>query len=168
MARKEKDVKTNAMRILDRLKISYTHQSYEADEFVDGVQTADRLGLPHEEVYKTLVTVGNDREHYVFVVPIKKELDLKKCARSVGVKSVEMTHVKDLFALTGYVRGGCTSIGMKKEFVTRVDASARNLPQMYISGGRIGCQLCLAPQDLLLANKGEFADLCQEGDNRAG
>ncbi len=168
MARKEKDVKTNAMRILDRLKIPYEHRSYEADEFVDGVQTADRLGLPHEEVYKTLVTVGNDREHYVFVIPIEKELDLKKCARSVGVKSVEMIHVRDLFALTGYVRGGCTSIGMKKAFVTRVDASAEHLPQMYISGGRIGCQLRLAPKDLLLANRGEFADLCQEGDHRAG
>ena len=118
MAKKEKEVKTNAMRILDRLKISYTHESYEPDDFVDGIQTADKLGLPHEQVYKTLVTVGNDREHYVFVIPIEKELDLKKCAKSVGVKSVEMIHVKDLFQLTGYVRGGCNSIGMKKAFVT--------------------------------------------------
>ena len=156
MAKKEKEVKTNAMRILDRLKISYTHESYEPDDFVDGIQTADKLGLPHEQVYKTLVTVGNDREHYVFVIPIEKELDLKKCAKSVGVKSVEMIHVKDLFQLTGYVRGGCTSIGMKKAFVTRVDASAEGLERMYVSGGKIG----LAPLDLLKADGGEFADLC--------
>ena len=160
MAKKEKEVKTNAMRILDRLKISYTHESYEPDDFVDGIQTADKLGLPHEQVYKTLVTVGNDREHYVFVIPIEKELDLKKCAKSVGVKSVEMIHVKDLFQLTGYVRGGCTSIGMKKAFVTRVDASAEGLERMYVSGGKIGCQICLAPLDLLKADDGEFADLC--------
>lgn len=160
MAKKEKEVKTNAMRILDRLKISYTHESYEPDDFVDGIQTADKLGLPHEQVYKTLVTVGNDREHYVFVIPIEKELDLKKCAKSVGVKSVEMIHVKDLFQLTGYVRGGCTSIGMKKAFVTRVDASAEGLERMYVSGGKIGCQICLAPLDLLKADSGEFADLC--------
>lgn len=111
-------------------------------------------------MYKTLVTVGNDREHYVFVIPIEKELDLKKCAKSVGVKSVEMIHVKDLFQLTGYVRGGCTSIGMKKAFVTRVDASAEGLERMYVSGGKIGCQICLAPLDLLKADGGEFADLC--------
>ena len=160
MAKKEKEVKTNAMRILDRLKISYTHESYEPDDFVDGIQTADKLGLPHEQVYKTLVTVGNDREHYVFVIPIEKELDLKKCAKSVGVKSVEMIHVKDLFQLTGYVRGGCTSIGMKKAFVTRVDASAEGLERMYVSGGKIGCQICLAPVALLKADGGEFADLC--------
>lgn len=161
MAKKEKEVKTNAMRMLDRLKISYTHQSYEAGEFVDGVQTADHLGLPHEKVYKTLVTVGNDREHYVFVIPIEKELDLKKCARSVGVKSVEMIPVKELLPLTGYMRGGCTSIGMKKNFVTRVDASAEGLDQIYVSGGKIGCQICLSPSDLLLADGGQYADLCQ-------
>ena len=93
MAKKEKEVKTNAMRILDREKIPYEHFSYEAGDFVDGIQTADKLGLPHELVYKTLVTVGNDRNHYVFVLPIEKELDFKKCAKSVGVKNVEMIHV---------------------------------------------------------------------------
>ncbi len=119
MAKKEKEVKTNAMRILEREKIPFEHFSYEPEgEFVDGIETADHLGLPHDEVYKTLVAVGSDRNHYVFVLPIEKELDLKKCAKSVGVKSVELIHVKELFALTGYVRGGCTSIGMKKQFVT--------------------------------------------------
>lgn len=160
---KKNEVKTNAMRILDRLHIEYTHQSYESGEFVDGMQTADKLGLPHEEVFKTLVTVGADRQHYVFVIPIEKELDLKKCARTVGVKSLEMIHVKDLLGLTGYVRGGCTSIGMKKNFVTRIDQSARELEKMYISGGKIGCQIRLAPDDLIKAAfKAEYADLTKD------
>lgn len=133
--------------------------SYEAGEFVDGIQTADKLGLPHEKVFKTLVTEGNDKNYYVFVIPIEKELDLKACARSVGVKSVEMIHVKDLFGLTGYVRGGCTSIGMKKQFVTRVDSSAAKQDKIYVSGGKIGCQIELAPDDLLRADQGEYADI---------
>ncbi len=159
MAKKEKEVKTNAMRILDRAGVSYTHQSYEAGEFVDGVQTADKLGLPHEKVFKTLVTVGADREHYVFVIPIEKELDLKKCARSVGAKSVQMIHVKELLGLTGYMRGGCTAIGMKKQFVTRIDASARQLDEIYISGGKIGCQIRLAPADFIAVTSAEYAEL---------
>ncbi len=162
MAKKEKEAKTNAMRILERMKIPYTHKSCEVADFVDGIQTADMLGVPHEKAFKTLVTVGSDKEHYVFVIPIEKELDLKKCARSVGVKSVEMIHVKELLGLTGYMRGGCTSIGMKKPFVTRVDISAKELDEMYVSGGKIGCQICLAPADLLKADGGEFADLCSD------
>ena len=161
MAKKEKEVKTNAMRILDREKIPYEHFSYEAGDFVDGIQTADKLGLPHELVYKTLVTVGNDRNHYVFVLPIEKELDFKKCAKSVGVKNVEMIHVKELFGLTGYMRGGCTSIGMKKQFVTRIDASAEPLEQIYVSAGKIGAQIKLSPKDLVTVTRAEFADLVQ-------
>lgn len=118
---KNRENKTNVMRILDKQKISYESFFYECEEFVDGVQTADLLGLPHEKVYKTLVTTGSDKEHYVFVIPIEKELDLKKAAKSVGVKSLSMVHVKELNELTGYVRGGCTAIGMKKQFVTRID-----------------------------------------------
>ena len=148
------------MRILEREKIPFEHFSYEPEgEFVDGVQTADHLGLPHDEVYKTLVAVGNDRNHYVFVIPIEKELDLKKCAKSVGVKSVELIHVKELFALTGYVRGGCTSIGMKKQFVTRVDSSAKEHEKIYVSAGKIGAQIRLAPDDLVRSAKAEYADL---------
>lgn len=160
----KKEAKTNAMRILDRAKIPYQFRSYESDgEFVDGVQTADKLGLPHEKVYKTLVTLGADRQHYVFVIPIERELDLKKCARSVGVKSVTMIHVRELFGLTGYVRGGCTAIGMKKPFVTRIDQSAERLDSIYISGGRIGAQIELAPDDFLrAAYKAEYADLVME------
>ncbi len=159
MAKKEKEIKTNAMRILDRINIRYTHQSYECEEFVDGLQTAEKLGLPYEKVYKTLVTVGNDKQHYVFVIPIEKELNLKKAAKAVGVKSVAMIHVKDITQITGYVRGGCTAIGMKKQFRTVIDASARDLSDMYVSGGKIGCQINLAPEDLAKACNGMFCDV---------
>ena len=102
------------MRILDRSKISYEYQTYECDNFTDGISTADTLGLPHERVYKTLVTTGKSGSHYVFVIPIEAELDLKKAARAVGEKSVEMLPVREITTVTGYVRGGCTAIGMKK------------------------------------------------------
>jgi len=107
---KQKEVKTNAMRILESLKISYTSYTYECDEFVDGLQIADSLSLPYEKVYKTLVTQGNSRNYFVFVIPVAEELDLKKAAKSVGEKSVEMIAVKDINAVTGYIRGGCTAV----------------------------------------------------------
>ena len=96
----KKETKTNAMRILERMKIPFTHQEYDCDEFTDGSDVATKLGLPHEQVFKTLITEGNDRQHYVFVIPVDDELDLKACARSVGVKSVQMIHMKELFPLT--------------------------------------------------------------------
>ena len=161
MAKKDKgETKTNAMRILDRAGIAYEHFAYECDTFVDGAETADRLGLPHELVYKTLVTAAPDGQHYAFVIPIDRELDLKKCAKSVGAKSVAMIHQKELFPLTGYMRGGCTAIGMKKNFVTRLDESAKACERIYISGGRVGCQILLSPEDYLRAAwKAEYADL---------
>ena len=159
---KQKEVKTNAMRILESLKIPFEHHTYECGEFIDGVQVADMLGLPHEEVYKTLVTVGSSKNYFTFVIPIAKELDLKKAAKSVGEKSVEMIHVKDINAVTGYIRGGCTAIGMKKQFVTRVDSSAASLEKIYVSGGRIGSQIELKPEDLLKAAGAEFADIIRE------
>ena len=124
---KNKEVKTNAMRILEREKIPFEHYTYECEEFVDGIQVADMLRLPHEKVYKTLVTVGNSRNYFVFVLPIEAELDLKKAAKSVGEKSLAMIHVKEITSVTGYVRGGCTAVGMKKQYVTRIDASAKQL-----------------------------------------
>ena len=157
----KKETKTNAMRILERMKISFTHQEYDCDEFTDGSDVASKLGLPHEQVFKTLVTVGNDKQHYVFVIPVDEELDLKACARSVGVKSVQMIHMKELFPLTGYVRGGCTAIGMKKQFATRIDESAKALDQIYVSGGRIGSQIQLAPDDFCRASNAEYASLTQ-------
>lgn len=159
---KSKESKTNAMRILDSLKIPYQMQSYECEEFVDGISTADHLGLPHEKVFKTLVTQGHSKNYYVFVIPIEDEIDLKKAAKSVGEKSVAMIHVKDLTPLTGYVRGGCTAIGMKKQFVTRVDLHASMQETIYISGGKIGMQLNLSPDDLCKAAKAEYADLVAE------
>ena len=150
------------MRILESLKIPYTHHTYECEEFVDGLQIADKLSLPYEQVYKTLVTVSNSKNYFVFVIPIAAELDLKKAARSVGEKSVEMIHVKDINAITGYIRGGCTAIGMKKQYVTRIDASAQNLPTMVVSGGHLGTQLELKPEDLRKAANAEFADIVVE------
>lgn len=151
--------KTNAMRILDARKIPYTTFTYTCDAFVDAVQIADMLGLPHEEVYKTLVTQGSSRNYYVFVIPIAEELDMKKAAKSVGEKSVSMLHVKDINEVTGYIRGGCTAIGMKKQYVTRIDQSAQQLRTLIVSGGKLGIQLSLTPQDLAAASGAEFADI---------
>lgn len=154
---KEKDVKTNVMRILDKEKVSYTHYTYECEEFIDAIQIADQLDQPHEKVYKTLVTQGNSRNYFVFVIPIEAELDLKAAARSVGEKSVEMIHVKDINAVTGYIRGGCTAIGMKKQYVTRIDASAKDMPTIIVSGGRRGSQIELSPDDLCKVARAEYA-----------
>lgn len=159
---KNKEVKTNAMRILETMKIPFEHYTYECDEFIDGLQIADKLSLPYEKVYKTLVTVGSSKNYFVFVIPVAEELDLKAAARSVGEKSVEMIHVKDINAITGYIRGGCTAIGMKKQYVTRIDSSAKSLERIIVSGGRIGSQLELAPEDLARAAKAEFADIVRQ------
>ena len=159
MIMSKKEVKTNAMRILDRLKISYEYTTYECDEFTDGVQVADRLGYPHELVYKTLVTIGKSGGYYVFVIPIEAEIDFKKAARTVKEKSLEMLHLKDLTKVTGYIRGGCTAIGMKKQFPTVIQESAKELEQIHISGGRLGMQLKLSPFDLQKAANAEFADV---------
>ncbi len=154
-----KEVKTNALRILDKLKITYSPHSYECGEFVDGVHIAEQLGQDPGQVFKTLVTVGKSGAHYVFVLPVARELDMKKCAREAGEKSLEMVHVKDINALTGYVRGGVSPIGMKKQFATFVHSSAEGQPTILVSGGRLGLQAELAPADLLKACNGKFADI---------
>lgn len=159
---KQKENKTNAMRILESLKVPFEHYTYECDEFVDAIQIADMLNLPYEKVYKTLVTVGNSKNYFVFVIPIAEELDLKKAAKSVGEKSVEMIHVKDINAITGYIRGGCTAVGMKKQYVTRIDSSAKDLPTIVVSGGRIGSQIELKPEDLAKAARAEFAEITRK------
>lgn len=155
----KKEVKTNAIRILERNKITFEMMTYECDEFIDGIHIADKLGISHEIVYKTIVTVGKSKAHYVFVLPIEKEIDFKKAAKSVGEKSLEMLPLKELTQLTGYVRGGCTSIGMKKQFPTIIDQSASDLPQIIVSGGRLGLQLKLSPHDLASVAHAEFADV---------
>lgn len=156
---KEKEVKTNAMRILDKNKIVYESHTYECTEFTDGAQIADTLGLPHEKVYKTLVTVGKSRQNYVFVLPIDDELDMKKAAKAAGEKSLEMLPLKELTPLTGYVRGGCTSIGMKKQFPTIISNSILDLEKVVVSGGRLGSQLELAPKDLIAVTRAKVEDV---------
>ncbi len=153
--------KTNAMRILDNMKIPYTLHTYTCDEFIDGEQIADMLGLPYEKVYKTLVAQGSSKNYYVFVIPIAEKLDMKKAAASVGEKSVTMLHVKEINSVTGYIRGGCTAIGMKKQYVTRIEQSAEALEKIIVSGGKIGIQLELSPQDLRNASGASFAALVQ-------
>jgi len=147
------------MRILDQLGITYESKAYEAGGFVDGLETADKLGLPYRLVYKTLVTRGASLEYYVFVLPIDRELDLKKAARSVGEKSLEMLPVRDITRVTGYIRGGCTSIGMKKQYRTVVSDTAAKLEKIHISAGKIGMQLALAPDDLCRAANAAYADI---------
>ncbi|MDO4173428.1 MAG: Cys-tRNA(Pro) deacylase [Eubacteriales bacterium] len=154
------EVKTNAMRILDRAKIPYRHYSYQTDgEHVDGLTVAAAIGKPLEQVYKTLVTVGKSGGHYVFVIPVAAELDLKKAAKAVGEKSVQMIHVKEINQLTGYIRGGCSPIGMKKQFPTVLSESARALPSVIVSGGKVGFQVDLSPNDLLQLIHGTFGDI---------
>ena len=133
-----KEVKTNAVRILERNKVPYELLTYECDEFIDGIHSAEATGTPVAQTYKTLVMQGKSKKYYVFVIPIAEEVDLKAAARAVSEKSVEMIHVKDLTAITGYVRGGCSPLGMKKAFPTVIDASARQYSEIYVSGGRIG------------------------------
>lgn len=155
----KKETKTNAMRILEKMKNPYEMLTYECDEFVDGLHTAKLLGQPQEIMYKTLVTVGKSKAYYVFVIPIAEEIDFKKAAKAVNEKSLEMLHLKDLTAVTGYVRGGCTAIGMKKKFVTVIQEDAANLKKMIVSGGRIGLQLILFPEDFQKASDASYADI---------
>ena len=151
-----KELKTNAMRFLDTKKIAYEVQAYQCDEFIDGVHVAEKLGQPLDETFKTIVAQGKLGSYYCFLLPVAEELDLKKAAKSVGEKSVELLHVKDITKVTGYVRGGCTPIGMKKQFMTVVHSSAQELEKFYISGGRIGMQIHLSPTELVNAINGKF------------
>ena len=155
--------KTNVMRVLEQHKIAYKPHEYpHGKDAVDGVSVAELLGQNPDQVFKTLVARGKSGGFHVFVIPVAKELDLKKAAKAAGEKSVEMVHVKELLGLTGYVRGGCTAVGMKKQYVTRIDASAQNLPTMVVSGGHLGTQLELKPEDLRKAANAEFADIVVE------
>lgn len=157
MAKKEN--KTNAMRILEKMKIPFEMRTYECEEFIDGIHIADLLGLPYELMYKTLVTVGKSKANYVFVIPIEEEIDFKKAAKTVNEKSLEMLPLKDLTAVTGYIRGGCTAIGMKKKFKTIIQEDAEKLEKMIVSGGRIGLQLILRPEDFRKASDADYADV---------
>ena len=159
---KQKEIKTDAMRILESLKIPFEAHTYECDEFIDAIQIANMMHQPYEKMYKTLVTQGHSKNYFVFVIPIDKELDLKKAARSVGEKNVAMIHVKDINQVTGYIRGGCTPIGMKKQYVTKVAEEAMLQEKIIVSGGKLGMQIELNPEDLLRACGGEYADILQD------
>lgn len=147
-------VKTNAMRILDRAGVAYRQYEYNHDEgFVDGVTVAGRICQPAEKVYKTLVTQGASRAYFVFVLQVSEELDLKAAARACGEKSVEMIKVADIEKITGYIRGGCSPVGMKKEYRTVIDSSCRTLDTVIVSAGKVGCQMELAVSDLIAVTR---------------
>lgn len=158
------ELKTNVMRILERGKISFTPHAYESgDGAIDGVSVAGKLGLDPAAVYKTLVTRGGPPDGYfVFVIPVAEELDLKKAAAAAGVKSVRMLPLSELTAVTGYVRGGCSPVGMKKKYPVRLDESDLARDTILVSAGRIGSQVELAPADLLRAAGGKTAPLTAE------
>ncbi|MBQ4207786.1 MAG: Cys-tRNA(Pro) deacylase [Clostridia bacterium] len=153
--------KTNAMRLLDRAKASYRVNYYDCDAFIDAIHVADQLHQPYDRTFKTLVTTGKSGAHFVFVVPIAQELDLRKAAKAVNEKYVELLHVKDIRAVTGYVRGGCTPIGMKKQFPTVLHESALQFDEIIISGGCLGAQIFLAPGDLVKVTNAAVADITE-------
>lgn len=153
------ETKTNVMRILDKAGIKYNHYEYpHGKEAVDGVSVAKLLNQNPDCVFKTLVTHGNGG-YFVFVVPVALELDLKKAAKSVGEKSVEMIHVKDINKVTGYIRGGCSPVGMKKQYKTVIHNSALNIDSIIVSAGKIGYQIELAPNDLIELVGAQTADI---------
>ena len=157
-----KEVKTNAMRILDRLKLPYTLNSYECKEFIDGVHIADMLGQDPAQSFKTLVCSGKGGGYYVFVLPVARELDLKKAARAVGEKSIAMLPQKELLPLTGYVHGGCSPVGMKKQFPTVFHETAELFDTICVSAGKIGAQVEVAPADLIALLGAQTADVTAE------
>ena len=159
MAKASSD-KTNVMRLLEQKKISYTPHSYpHADGPVYGVTVAGMIGVEPARVFKTLVARGASKAIYVFVIPVARELDLKKAAKSVGEKSIAMIHVSEITGLTGYVRGGCSPVGMKKRYRTVLDTQAQRVETLLVSAGKIGYQVELAPDALLALVGGTVADL---------
>ena len=154
--------KTIVEKFLDQKKIPYQSYSYPSDEFADGVTVAGYINKPVEQVFKTLVTTGS-KGICVFVVPVAQELNLKKAAKVSGQKYVEMLHQKDLLATTGYIKGGCSPIGMKKLFPTYIDSTAQNFDTIIFSAGKIGKQVEMSINDLLPLIKGQLAELTREG-----
>ena len=155
----KKEEKTNVMRVLDGKGISYERHSYDPDPSMSGEQIAGILGEDPENVFKTLVTRGKSGAYYVFVVPVEEELNLKKAALASGEKAVSMIKQKELLPLTGYVHGGCSPIGMKKHFPTFIHTTAEGLERIYVSAGKVGLQIELAPADLISAAECKTADL---------
>ena len=159
---KQIDEKTNVMRILDGKKIEYNHYNYLESGAISGMEVAEALNENPDMVFKTLVTVGKSGNHYVFLLPVNKELDLKKAAKSVGEKNVEMIKSKDLLPLTGYIHGGCSPIGMKKFFKTVIHETASKFDKILFSGGKIGYQVEVSLQDVSKVIKYDLADIVVE------
>lgn len=153
--------KTNVMRVLDAKKIAYESCSYEADPNLRGEEIAAILKEDLNHVFKTLVTMGKSKEYYVFVIPVHKELDLKKAAKVTGEKSISMIKQKELLSLTGYVHGGCSPIGMKKTFKTFINSSVNDIEEIYVSAGRVGMQIKLASKDLIDIARCNVADVVE-------
>ncbi|MDT9335898.1 Cys-tRNA(Pro) deacylase [Clostridium perfringens] len=154
---KDKKLKTNAMRILDSKKVSYEMLSYESEDGkIDGISVAHKIGVDEKNVFKTLVAQGTSKELYVFVIPVAEELDLKNAAKIAGEKKVEMIPVKDILKHTGYIRGGCSPIGLRRPYKTFIHESAKDLDFMIVSAGKVGHQIKLKPNDLVNVVEGEF------------
>ncbi len=152
--------KTNAMRILDSENINYNILTYDnKDGKIDGISVAEKVGRDVKQVYKTLVAQGDSKEIFVFVIPVSEELDLKKAAKIIGEKKVEMIHVKDINKYTGYIRGGCSPVGMKKKYSTYIDKTAEKLNTIMVSGGKIGTQIEISAMDLVKVVKGKLENL---------
>ncbi len=163
MAKKEKEPKTNAVRMVAAKKIPYELHTYEApDGFLDGVSVAEQVGQDPATVFKTLVLVGHSRQNYVCVIPVALELDLKKAAKHFGEKNIEMIHAKYINKTTGYIKGGCSPVGMKKLFPTAIDQSAKNHQRICVSGGKVGLQMELSPMDLAELVGAQFTHLTKE------
>ncbi len=153
-------MKTNVMRLLDQAQIAYEVTTYDVkDGKIDGQAVAEKIGKNSKQVFKTLVAVGKTKTNYVFVIPVDLELDLKKAATGAGEKSIEMLPVKDLQKTTGYIRGGCSPIGMKKAFPTFIHESAKSLESITVSGGKVGVQITVNPEELCDYIEGSFMDL---------
>ena len=159
---KEKIQKTNSMRLLDSAGLDYEMASYDYDESdLSGVHAAAELGVAPEIVFKTLVTRGDSNAFFVFVIPVAESLDLKKAAKASGNKKIEMIHVKEILDITGYIRGGCSPIGMKKTFPTYIDETAQLYEKIYFSAGKRGVQIILDPEELAFVTGGIFTDLTE-------
>ena len=155
-------IKTNAMRFLDKLKLNYEVIEYPCKEAMDGIEVAKKLSADVNTVFKTLVTIAPSKNHYVFILPANKELDLKKCAKAVNEKSIAMIPMKDLLSTTGYVRGGCSPFAMKKSFPTVIDESILLVDKVYVSGGKLGVQLHIASNDLIVGSQAHVTNITRE------
>lgn len=158
---KNNEEKTNVMRVLESKKIAYLSHSYEPDQTLTGEDIAGILGEDASNVFKTLVTQGKTGQYYVFVVPVNAELDLKKAAKAAGEKSITMIKQKDLLPLTGYIHGGCSPIGMKKQFPTFIHETAKELEKIYVSAGKVGFQVELNPGELITLTRSTLADIIE-------